>query len=301
MDLRFLKQLQRDDGRSFAEHPFALGTVTAPSLEITQLALVGFAILRDHRLPIVITRLPGVDAVGQNVAHRRRLPDLILARGRGRPGLIESFGDLPARELFFNQRAVNATYDLRLLRLDHHLRCAAVMLWQIAIAITAVSPGNELAAPCFFQSATTRAFDNLGAFVLGDHPLHLRQQDALGRITEWVLEKDQPRVELAELLDEEPLMAILASQSVRRKNHDGVEFTALRAVAQPVERRAVEPPAAETIIYIFMFRKQRPVLLLNVLFEQLDLRGYRALLLLGQSRDSGIDRYLHLAPPGVRE
>jgi len=108
-------------------------------------------------------------------------------------------------------------------------------------------------------------------------------------------------VELLELLDEQPLMSIVARQPIRREHNDGIEFAASGAVAQSIQRGAIESRATDSFIEEFMFRQQTPALLLNVLFEKSYLGGNRAFLLLIESRDSGIDRYLHFVPPGVRQ
>src|SRR5262249_51734368 len=176
-----------------------------------------------------------------------------------------------------------------------------MLLGQIPIAVAPVSPGDEFAAPGFLKAPTARAFDNLGTFVFGDHPLHLCQEFALRSVAEGILEEDHWRVELLELLHQQPLIGVFAREPIRIENDDGIEFATPGAVAQSIERRAVDPRATKTIVEKFMLWQQAPSLLLHVLFEQLDLGGNRALQFLIESRDSGVDRYLHFAPPGVRE
>jgi hypothetical protein len=60
-----------------------------------------FAILRDHWLPIVVTRLPGIDAIGQDVSDRRRVPNVVLARWRQRCRCAQPFGELTTAQVFF--------------------------------------------------------------------------------------------------------------------------------------------------------------------------------------------------------
>jgi hypothetical protein len=61
-----------------------------------------------------------------------------------------------------------------------------------------------------------------------------------------MLEKDQRRVHLLALLDQEPWMRIITGQPLRRYDHHGVELPAPGRVAQPVEGRAIEPCLAKT-------------------------------------------------------
>jgi hypothetical protein len=172
---------------------------------------------------------------------------------------------------------------------------------QIPVPITLIRPRHELPTPGFLQPATTRPFGNLGTLILSNHALHLGQQLALRTVAEGILEKDDLRVQLGKLFDQEPLMRIIPGQSVGRQDHHGVELPTPGRVTQPVQRRAVQPCPADAIIAIFMFRQQGPPLVLNVLFESvlLTLDGPFVLLLLG--RDPRIVGYLHWGPPDVPE
>jgi hypothetical protein len=69
--------------------------------------------------------------------------------------------------------------------------------------------------PGFLQTSAPGAFGNLGALVLSDPPLHLGQQLALRTLAERILEKEQWRVHLLKLFDQEPLMRIVAGQPIR--------------------------------------------------------------------------------------
>src|SRR5215831_3929599 len=106
--------------------------------------------------------------------------------------------------------------------------------------------------PSFLQPPATCTFGNLSPLVLGDHPLHLCEQFTLRGIAEWVLKKDQLCIEFLELLDEKPLMRIVAREPIRRENYDGIEFAVLRAVAQSIQRRSIESRAADVFIEEFV-------------------------------------------------
>jgi hypothetical protein len=58
----------------------------------------------------------------------------------------------------------------------------------------------------------------------------LGQQLALWTITERILEKDQLRVHLLKLFDQEPLMRIVAGQPIGGQDHHGIELAAPRGV-----------------------------------------------------------------------
>jgi hypothetical protein len=127
----------------------------------------------------------------------------------------------------------------------------------------------------------------------------LGQEFALWTIPERMLEKDQRRVQLLTLLDQEPLMRIMPGESVWRYEHHGSELPTPGGITQPVEGRAIEPGAADTIIAILMLGQQRLSVMLHVLFERvpLTLDGPFVLLLMG--RDARRECDFHSCPPGV--
>jgi hypothetical protein len=188
--LRFGKECDADNGRRVAPDPSALRAIAAPGLEIVQSVLLLLTILGEHGLPIIVTCLTGIDAISQDIADCRGLPDRVLARGRRCFGGVQAFGDLTATQLFFHQGAIDVPNDGCFDGVDHHLRRAAVTFRQIVVAVTRVRPRDELAMPGFLQTSAPSAFGNLGALVLSNHPLHLRQQFALRTIAEGILEKD---------------------------------------------------------------------------------------------------------------
>jgi hypothetical protein len=88
--------------------------------------------------------------------------------------------------------------------------------------------------PSFLQPPAACTFGNLGTLVRGDHPLHLREQFALRTVAKGILEQDQRRGHLLELLDQEPLMRIIPGEPIRRQDDHGIEFTAPGRVPQTV-------------------------------------------------------------------
>ncbi len=94
-------------------------------------------------------------------------------------------------------------------------------------------------------------------------------------------------------------MRIIPGESVWRQDHPGIELPTPGCITQPVEGRAIEAGAADTIIDILMLGQQGPSVVLNGLFESvpLTLDGPFVLLLMG--RDARIECDFHACPPGV--
>ena len=99
--------------------------------------------------------------------------------------------------------------------LDDHLGWRAGTFGQLAVPIAPICPGDQFTAAGLLQASPARALEDLGTLLLGDHALHLDQQFALRAVAKRILQKDHLRVELGELLDQEPLMGIIARQPVR--------------------------------------------------------------------------------------
>jgi hypothetical protein len=216
-------------------------------------------------------------------------------------GGVQPFGNLPTTQLFFHQGTIDGAHDVSLCGLNHHLRGAAMPFRQISVPITLIRPRHELSTPGFLQPAPPRPFSNLGALILRDHALHLRQQLALRTIAERIVEKDHLRVHLGELFDQKPLMGIVPGEPIGRHDDDGIKLPTPSGITQPVQGRAIQPRPADAIIALFMLREQDPALLVNVVFEHPSLTLDRAFVLLLMGRDAGIIGYLHRRPPDVPE
>src|SRR5215831_17081047 len=64
--------------------------------------------------------------------------------------------------------------------------------------------------------ASTRALQNLGAFVLRNHPLELHEQFILGRRTTWRTHKQGLDIGAGKLLDQQNLVRVSSTQAVGR-------------------------------------------------------------------------------------
>ena len=153
--------------------------------------------------------------------------------------------------------------------------------------------------PGFCHTSAPGAFGHLGALVLRDQAVHLGQELARRTIPKRMLEQEQRRVELLTLLDPEPLMCLMPSESVWRYDHPGLALPTPGGITPPVEGRAIEPGAADTLIDLCMLGQQGPAVVLHVLLESvpLTLDGPLGLLLMG--RDARIECDCHDCPPGV--
>jgi hypothetical protein len=73
--------------------------------------------------------------------------------------------------------------------------------------------------------AVPRSFDDLGTFVLGDHPLHLRQQLFFWCCGWRRLYEHYLGAVPVELFGEQDLISVLAAQPVRRQHKHGIDLS----------------------------------------------------------------------------
>jgi hypothetical protein len=102
---RLVTQRAGDEGQRVAPHPCALRASAAPGLASTAVVVLPRAIRRDYWRPLVVTRRPGIDAMAQEVAARRRVPDVALTRWRPRVSGMQPCGELTTAQVCFHHRA----------------------------------------------------------------------------------------------------------------------------------------------------------------------------------------------------
>jgi hypothetical protein len=73
--------------------------------------------------------------------------------------------------------------------------------------------------------ATPMTLDDLGPFILRNHPLHLQQQVVFGALAQGVVEEDHLNTRAAELIDQQDLIRVFAGQAIGRV-HIGPVHTA---------------------------------------------------------------------------
>jgi hypothetical protein len=185
--LGLLKHLLGEESWRLTPHPRGVRAITPAGGERVQLGFLLLPIAGEGRLTIVVPRLSGIDAVGQDIPHRRRLPNLILARRSRDMGRVQALGNVPATEVLFDQQPIDMPDDFRFPQVNHDLRGTAMAFGQIAVSIAPIGPREECAAPGFLSPAAPGPFENLGALVLGHHPLHLGEQFALWGIAKRVV------------------------------------------------------------------------------------------------------------------
>jgi hypothetical protein len=285
---RVVKPLDGDEGRRGAQPPCARRARAAPGLERPALVCLPLAILRDPGLPIVGTRLPGIDARGQDVAARRRVPDGVLARWRPRVSGMPPGGELTPAPLFVHHRAREVPSDGGFQGRDPHLRRVAVPCWQSAVAVTTVGPREACAAPGVLPPSAPGACGHLGALVRRHQPWPRPAPCARRTVATRMLEKAQRRLDLRALLAQEPLRRLGTGEPIRRPADASSELAAPGRVTQTVQGRVVQPCPAAASSAICMLRPQHPTVVRKVWLEHAPRTRAGAFVWRMTGRDSGL-------------
>lgn len=119
------------------------------------------------------------------------------------------------------------------------------------------------------------AFQDLGAFVLGDHALDLKQEIVLWSAADRSVGEDHVGASGPELLDEEHLVGVAAGEPIRGENMDLVDDTGRYGVAQTLRRGAQQRRATVALVDERVAGIQRRTGSGNPLAQRVDLAGDR--------------------------
>jgi hypothetical protein len=122
LHLGFLIDVRHDEGWRLTPDPFTGRPVAPTGFEGAQLRFIFLTIPGESRLAIVVARVPGIGAVGQDVPDRCWLPDLVLARRGWNMRLVQTLRNLATTQVVFDQQPIDVADDLGLPRRDHDMR-----------------------------------------------------------------------------------------------------------------------------------------------------------------------------------
>ncbi|XXT78947.1 hypothetical protein WME79_01455 [Sorangium sp. So ce726] len=106
-------------------------------------------------------------------------------------------------------------------------------------------PGAQLVQP-----AASGAFEDLGALVLRDHPLHLREQSILGALAQRVLHKVHSDAMSVQLLDQYVLVDVVACKPVGAVHQHPIDQPIRGRITKGVETRPIEARTADPLIEV---------------------------------------------------
>ena len=119
----------------------------------------------------------------------------------------------------------------------------------VPVAIGSAGHHRLRPAACTVRLPAAGALTDLRALVLGDHPLELAQQLVLGRAAPLGLLREAHRhAHARELLQQQHLVGVAAREPIGRVAEQHLERSLRRAVAQPLQRWALQARPREPLV-----------------------------------------------------
>ena len=189
-----------------------------------------------------------IGRVAQHLPHRRG-PPAGPGLARGHALLVEPPADrldAPARD---GVVLVDVAHDARF-GLDDDVRGRCIVsLPKITVAIRGAAHDADLARSRAVPFPPPRPFEDLGAFVLGDHALKLHQQLILGGGARRSIEEARLDPVTSELFDQQHLVGVFAAQPIRAVNQHDLDVAAGRQVTDPLQSRSFERRSAIPVVF----------------------------------------------------
>ena len=163
-------------------------------------------------------------------------------------------------------------------------------LADVAISVGSLAEDADRAIAGRVHLPASAPLEDLGPFIFGDHPLHLEQQLLLRLIADLVVEEDDLDAAALELLDEEDLISIFASQAIGRVDVEAIDQAGGRLIAEAFQGGPDQHGSALPLIDEAQRILHSEPILADSPREGFDLTADRVLLGLLIRRDAGIDR-----------
>ena len=189
-----------------------------------------------------------VGGVAQHRPHRRAIPHVLAGAGQNAIRRQRS-GDVRDRLATLGVAVEDLTHDLRLALVDLVEGVHMLGLPDIPVAIGSAGHHRVRTAASAVRLPAAGALTDLRPLVLGDHSLELAQQLVLGRAAPLgLLREADLHAHARELLQQQHLVGVTAREPVGRVAEQNLERSLRRAVAQPLQRRALQARPREPLV-----------------------------------------------------
>jgi hypothetical protein len=183
---------------------------------------------------------PHIRGVLSHAPHRTAIPHGLAGPG-DLPRLGEAPTDCPNRQALAADPGKDLADHLGFSRdkLIPRLSPAGI-LRHLAIPIGRPAEHIHHAGPRGISLATPRAFDDLGALILGDHPLDLQEQVLFRALASGPVETNDLAPGAPARIDQQDLLRIFAREAIRGVPREAVHGPCRHHIAQPLEGRPDE-------------------------------------------------------------
>jgi hypothetical protein len=231
-------------------------------------------------------RLACLRLTERRFAHVRRIPEdraesrlVPLAAPTRRDRLVvQLLGDLAERLLLTNEAIEDPAHDLRLVQQNFVARRGLSRLPDVGVAVGSTTERADQSLARVMELSATTAFEDLRAFVLCDHALHLDEQLILRGLAAGPVHEDDTRLCLPEFVEQDHLIGVSAREPIRAVHIEHIDRTFVDAIAESFEGRSHQRRSAEAVIKVDVRRKHRVPVGLRTLLQLGDLTLHRRLL-----------------------
>ena len=125
---------------------------------------------------------------------------------------------------------------------------ATLILGHVAVAEGRPPQGTREAGTRGMATSAPASLQELGAFVLGDHALHLQQEIVFRAGADGTVHEDHFGARPAEFLNEKHLVSVAPRQAIRSMDVDPIDHAGGDRVAQPLQSGTPQRCAAVAVI-----------------------------------------------------
>jgi hypothetical protein len=175
-----------------------------------------------------------------------------MMAGARKPGPeVQPLQDLTDGRPLLGEPAVDHADQVGLGFVNDEMAQDTVLTADITVSIGRAA-GDDLTGTRPLQLAATEAFSQDGALIFGDRALDLEQELIVGIVGNGMVQEHDGAPDPAELLQQENLIGILASQAVGAQHANDFHGTIACGIAQAVQSRPIQAGAAEPLVPVDM-------------------------------------------------
>ena len=208
---------------------------------------------------------------------------------RGNPLSSEPSRNFSDGYLLLDEPLKNGTYYLGLVQQHLITRWLVLGLSDVEVAVRGTAQGIDEADASLVQLAPTRALQNFGSLVFGDHPLHLHQQLVFGGATSRSIEEDDRYSLPRKFFEQQDLVRIATRQSVGAVHVQNFQPTFRNPVPQFFQCGPHKRGPTAALVDIDVRRQHRATVCLGSLLERGNLTRDSGLLHLLLRRNARVD------------
>jgi hypothetical protein len=166
-----------------------------------------------------------------------------------------------------------------------------------AISIRWPCPREQKTGLKLGKASPSHPFGNQSTFIFGNCTADLQKELIMRILAHGPIEKLDFAADLGELVDQQHLVNVIASETIGSGEQHAIQFAIARSITEAVKARSFEGRTTVAVVAEDVSRAEGPTLSLNVALKAVELLVNRLEENLVGGRDSDIHSYSHGGPP----